>query len=170
MKISAKLGSQPKIGTGRLSFLWLATLVFLVGMMAQGALAEDKSNTQNALSDEALHSELVKVALALDFYSEKCRGMSVDKYFNAVNRLYINKYSLSANNYIEQFFHTEVRDFKAQKQLELIQQLAQMKGCRGAKEQAWDKTTLKHYNQLLRQAEDSGWFPVVDHLAPADLE
>lgn len=171
-----------KLLRGHLKSQWIGSVFFAIVLMtlsvnANASALQDKFLANplgqqgiDSLEDQSLHSYLVNLALMLDLYSEKCRGMSVNKYFNAVNRLYINKYSLSANNYIEQFFRVEVRDYKAQQERQFMQTLAGLKGCKGARDQKWDRQKISDYNALFRKAEDSGWFPVVDHVAPADLE
>ena len=153
-----------------LCFLTLLATPLYAPVYAQGA-AENATETVpvEQLEDEALHSRLVNVALDLDLFNEQCRGLSVNRNFNKVNRLFINKYSLSANNYIESFFRQEIRVYKKIKQQQFIQTLASLKGCKGAKKAGWDKQLKSDYNILLRKAEDSGWFPVVDRIAPADL-
>lgn len=151
--------------------------VLLLGLVLVAHLSyaqdsvESKASTSVSvpLEDEALHSRLVNVALQLDFYNEQCRGLTINRNFNRVNRLFINKYSLSANNYIEAFFHQEIRDYKKQMQRDFIQTLAKKRGCQGAKKQGWDKELKAQYNRFYRMAEESGWYPIIDRIAPTDL-
>lgn len=166
---------QPKnqVFTGRWNingwgFLFFLGAIFSLGLATTHA-QETALEDYKTLQDEALHSRLVNSALTNDFFNEKCRGMSVNKHFNEVNRLFINKYSLSANNYIESFFAKEIQDYKRLKQQEFIQKMSELQGCSGAKQQNWDRQIKAEYRFLLRKVEDSGWFPVVDRVAPADL-
>ncbi len=170
--------NHSQIVTGRLSLPMQAkpfvinktrNLWFLMVLLCFPLLVHASQDYKN-FEDEALHSRLVNVAMELDWLNQKCRGLSVERNFKQVNRLFINKYSLSANNYIEGFFAREIRDYKADKSREMIRLLAQKKGCKQALKEDWDRALKKEFNYLFRKAEDSSWFPVVDRLIPADLE
>ncbi|WP_321276615.1 hypothetical protein [Thiomicrorhabdus indica] len=155
---------QEKSLNHRIVFAWVFLVVLCLPFTVQSA------DDYQKLEDEALHSRLVNVALELDWLNQKCRGLSIQRNFKQVNRLFINKYSLSANNYIEGFFAREIRDYKADKSQEMIRLLAQKKGCKQALKEDWDRDLKKEFNTLLRKVEESSWFPVVDRLIPADLE
>lgn len=154
--------------TGRLKYrVFLGVLGSF--LMVQSLVSFASQESRN-LEDEALHSRLINVSLELDWLNQKCRGLSIQRNFKMVNRLFIDKYSLSANNYIEGFFGVQMRDYKQQKSREMLRKLAQKRGCKQALDQDWDRELKKEYNSLLRKVEDSSWFPLVDRLEPTDLE
>lgn len=160
-RFTGRLSRQSLRSMGWLN-LWIICLMF-------STVAQANPKTQN-LEDEALHSRLVNVAMELDWLNQKCRGLSMARNFKQVNRLFINKYSLSANNYIEGFFGEEIRDYKKQKSRQMVMKLAQKRGCQQALKQDWDRELKKEFNTLFRNAEESSWYPVVDRLVPSALE
>ena len=117
-------------------------------------------------ADKESHNRLVLLALDYDFYNETCRGMTIDKYFNQVKRLFVTKYSLTPNNYIEAFISggQDFREFKADYKKEFIKKLAEEKGCKGAKSHGWLERLKKDYKKSLREVEDSNWYPVINRL------
>ena len=118
-------------------------------------------------SEQQIHSEWVLIALDYDFYNHRCRGMSVDQNFNKVKRLFITKYGISPNNYIEAFLADPNQDFfafKEQKEREFMRQLAQKGGCQSEQARAWLKQMKKDFSQHQRQVEDSNWFPIIDRV------
>ena len=119
----------------------------------------DDVATQNP--ELQLHSALVLKALQVDFYNVRCRGISVAKNFNKVNRLYITKYSLTANNFIKNFINPDVRAEKQIQEIDFKKNLNKLGGCSKAKEQGWIKQIHDEYKNLYQQAEQSTWFPEV---------
>jgi len=106
-----------------------------------------------------LHSDLVLKALQLDFYNVRCRGISVAKNFNKVNRLYITKYSLTANNFIKNYINKDVRAEKENQEIAFKKNLNALGGCSGAREKGWIKEIHDQFGDLYEQAEKSTWFP-----------
>jgi len=106
-----------------------------------------------------LHSDLVLKALQVDFYNVRCRGISVAKNFTKVNRLYITKYSLTANNFIKNYINQDVRAEKENQETAFKKNLNALGGCSGAREKGWIKEIHDQFGDLYKQAEKSTWFP-----------
>lgn len=136
------------------------TLIFIMSLFLLTAQAQEQEvpNPQ-----QEIHSNLVKSALLNDAFAERCRGMSIDKNFNQVNRLFITKYGVSANNYIETFIAEDFRDYKRQFSRHFNIVLAKKGGCQAAKDQKWDKEMHDEFKELYRQAEASNWFPIIEY-------
>jgi len=121
---------------------------------------EQPSSAQAPIPPEQiLHTDLVLLALKSDFFNHRCRGISVNKSFNKVNRLFITKYSLTANNYIKTFINADVKAEKHDQELEFKKELNKIGGCSAAVKQGWRKQINDLFNELYRQAEKSTWFP-----------
>jgi len=122
--------------------------------------ANAAANTNNIEQTELkLHSDLVIKALQLDFYNTRCRGISVAKNFNKVNRLYITKYSITANNFIEAFINPDARAEKEALQIDFKKNLNRLGGCAKAKDQDWIKEIHDTFREQYKKAEKSAWYP-----------
>lgn len=131
-------------------------------MIALKAFPKADVETEKTEDPEAVrHSNLVKSALLNDAFGKRCRGRSVAKYFNQVNRLFITKYSTSANNYIETYIAPDFRDYKEDFDHLFSRSLAQKGGCSKAKDADWDKQMLEEFKQLFKEVESSNWYPEI---------
>lgn len=110
-------------------------------------------------AEQKLHTALILTALKVDFYNARCRGLSVAKNVNKVNRLYITKYSITANNYIKIYISEDVRKEKANQEIAFKKALSKIGGCSKAKQQGWVKSLRDEFNDLYEQAEKSTWYP-----------
>ena len=138
----------------------LAIVMFAFTLFSAQLYATETTNNVTTQNPELqLHSALVLKALQVDFYNVRCRGISVAKNFNKVNRLYITKYSLTANNFIKNFINPDVRAEKQIQEIDFKKNLNQLGGCSKAKEQGWIKQIHDEFNHLYQQAEQSTWFP-----------
>lgn len=151
---------------GSLAFSPLASAEFGANavdkIIALKAFPEADVDTEKQGDPQAvLHSNLVKSALLNDAFGKRCRGRSVAKYFNKVNRLYITKYSVSANNYIESYIAPDFRDYKEDFEHLFSRSLAQKGGCGKAKDNDWDKQMLAEFKALFREVESSNWYPII---------
>lgn len=141
------------------SLVILGLLIAFLNLTSTHVLANETKNRNIDNSDLKLHSELVLTALQLDFYNNRCRGISVSKNFNTVNRLYITKYSLTANNFIKHYINNDVRKEKVSQETAFKKTLNSLGGCAKAKEQGWIKEIHDEFKTRLQQAEKSTWFP-----------
>lgn len=141
------------------SLVILGLLIAFLNLTSTHVLANETKNRNIDNSDLKLHSELVLTALQLDFYNNRCRGISVSKNFNTVNRLYITKYSLTANNFIKHYINSDVRKEKVSQETAFKKTLNSLGGCAKAKEQGWIKEIHDEFKTRLQQAEKSTWFP-----------
>ncbi|MDX1352429.1 MAG: hypothetical protein R3254_05400 [Thiomicrorhabdus sp.] len=140
--------------------LLLAVFFFVLNLHTTSVFAENTQETKTPQNPELqLHIDLVLKALQLDFYNVRCRGISVAKNFNKVNRLYITKYSITANNFIKQFIDSDVRAEKEKQEVEFKRNLNRLGGCSKAKQQGWIKEIHDQFGELYQHAEQSAWFP-----------
>ncbi|MBD3776929.1 MAG: hypothetical protein IE920_07320 [Thiotrichales bacterium] len=140
----------------------LTTLLLLLFSLlgATNALAAEQSTAElSELNDQALHIKLVETALRYDFYNKRCRGISVSKEVNEVNRLFLKKYGLTVHNFIKQQMQTDPRDYQEQLKQALYAELAKMGGCDASKEQGMIARFQADFRLLLKRAENSNWFP-----------
>lgn len=123
--------------------------------------ANETENASQTLIPKAqtLHTNLVLLALKADYFNRKCRGISINQNFNRVNRLFITKYSLTANNYIKTYINKDVRGEKLTLERAFKKELNQVGGCLAANQQNWRSKLNKEYQSLFSKAENSLWFP-----------
>ena len=106
-----------------------------------------------------LHIDLIETALKTDAYNKRCRGISTAKILHQVNRLYVTKYSITANNFIKHYINEDVKSLKIERQQSFNQLLAKIGGCQEAKSQGWVKQLQTDFKSLYEQAEKSPWYP-----------
>ncbi len=106
-----------------------------------------------------VHIDLIDSALQTDAYNKRCRGVSMAKTLNLVNRLYVTKYSLTANNFIKHYIHEDVKALKIARQVSFNKQLAKIGGCQEAKAQGWVSQLKSDFKNQYEQAELSTWYP-----------
>jgi len=105
------------------------------------------------------HIDLIEVALLTDSYNARCRGISVAKALNSVNRLYVTKYSLTANNFIKTYIAPNVKTLKIERKHRFNKMLNVLGGCQAAKSKDSIKRLKKHFKSLYETAENSPWYP-----------
>lgn len=106
-----------------------------------------------------LHIDLIETALKTDAYNKRCRGISTAKILHQVNRLYVTKYSITANNFIKHYINEDVKSLKIERQQNFNQLLAKIGGCQEAKSQGWVRQLQTDFKSLYEQAEKSPWYP-----------
>lgn len=139
-----------------ISTITLLTFSIIFTLLGSVQASEIKSKIDPEL---ALHIDLIEVALKTDAYNKRCRGISTAKLLHQVNRLYVTKYSLTANNFIESYIDEDVRTLKTERQHALNRLLAKTGGCEEAKSQEWGMQLKKEFKTLYEQAEKSPWYP-----------
>ncbi|VAW45411.1 hypothetical protein MNBD_GAMMA04-2314 [hydrothermal vent metagenome] len=106
-----------------------------------------------------IHIDLLEIALLTDAYNKRCRGMSISQSFNQVNRLYVTKYNLTANNFIKTYIDTNVKALKSERQHRFNKMLNVLEGCRAIKTNGSIKLLKKHFRTQYEMAEKSTWYP-----------
>lgn len=123
-------------------------------------LAMPQANAvDNPNPELTLHIELVELALETDAYNKRCRGMSIAKALNQVNRLYVTKYSLTAHNFIKEYIDKDVRGVKSDRQHRFNEKLHDLGGCHGTNTRDALKALRKQFQTSYEQAEKSAWYP-----------
>ena len=136
----------------------ITLLVFSV-MLCLSSSAQASETLVKIDPELQLHIDLIEMALKTDSYNERCRGISTAKTLNQVNRLYVTKYSLTANNFIKRYLDEDVKALKHQRQQSFNQLLAKIGGCQQAKSQGWVKQLQTDFKSQYEQAEKSPWYP-----------
>lgn len=139
-----------------LSWTILASLLCLVTLSLPIKAAAETPTIDAELE---LHKALIETALSTDFYNKRCRGISIAKALNQVNRLMVTKYSLTANKFIQTYISKDVRQMKSLRQHEFNQQLAGIGGCQAAKSQGWVKQLQTQFKKQYEHVEKSSWYP-----------
>lgn len=101
-----------------------------------------------------LLAELVRASLAYDVYNARCRGNTASTKTNDSNRLLLRKYRLTVNQVINLYLGTDDRQVKTDIQNQVLEKIADLGGCRSAKQQGLLKTLDLNYRQLLEQVAD----------------
>ncbi|MDG4812492.1 hypothetical protein P8629_05680 [Hydrogenovibrio sp. 3SP14C1] len=120
------------------------------------------AETDQALKGEALHVMLVKTALKYDYFNQRCRGVSASQKEAKVNRLFIEKYNLTINNFIKQFLTRDPRETEAALKKELYAEIYQFGGCQQAREKGLEDSLKKGFRELYQKTESSPWFPILE--------
>ncbi|MCF6298808.1 MAG: hypothetical protein L3J01_02910 [Thiomicrorhabdus sp.] len=133
----------------------LLTLCFLI--FSPPSFAEQPVKANNP--ELQTHIDLIEIALLTDAYNKRCRGMSVSKSLNLVNRLYVTKYSLTANNFIKTYIEPNVKALKLERQHRFNKLLNELGGCQAVKKNGSIKLLKKHFRTQYETAEKSPWYP-----------
>ncbi len=121
------------------------------------SLAEQSVNANSP--ELQTHIDLIEIALLTDAYNKRCRGISVSKSLNQVNRLYVTKYSLTANNFIKTYLDPDVKALKLERQHRFNKLLNELGGCQAVKKNGSIKLLKKHFRTQYETAENSPWYP-----------
>lgn len=130
--------------------------VLLSNAQASETVAKTDLKTDPILQ---LHIDLVETALLTDAYNTRCRGISISKYLQDVNRLYVTKYSLTAHNFIKRYVHEDVRTLKSDRLQKFNQQLMQVGGCQTSESHDWSVQLNAEFKAEYQRVEKSVWFP-----------
>ncbi|WP_127470521.1 hypothetical protein [Thiomicrorhabdus aquaedulcis] len=144
--------------------LFIVTAFLMLSLPIQAATpataqTTQPQNTPQPLADAALHTALIETAIRYDFYNKRCRGVSFDKHYDKVNRLFVTKYRLTAHNYVKRHLNQDIKVLKQALEHQLNEQLNQLSSCQNAKDQGLVDDLQNQFNQLYQQAEKSPWFP-----------
>jgi len=143
-------------------FLIKTALIVMVlwGQSVTAESLEDLPPPESVVSEaQQLHTDLMLAAIRADLYNTHCRGTSIAKNFNQVNRLFITKYSLTANKYIKTYINKLVNVEKGLQEREFKMSLNKIGGCRQAKKRDWRTTISGEFKNLYRQVKNSTWYP-----------
>lgn len=130
-----------------------------------GSIHANENTAINGVVEKQLNAieieqtQLIQQSLKNDFFGQRCRGSSLNRFFNKTNRLFLSKYGFTANNYIRDFINPEVDEYKAELKQEFLKTLIKSGDCKGARQQNWRKTMKQEYNRLYEDVEKSIWFP-----------
>lgn len=112
------------------------------------------------MDDKTLHLAIVNHSIKTDAYNKQCRGIRITRNFDKTNRLFITKYSLTVNNFIEWFILDDARRHIKQTGRDMLVKVMQSGGCAKTKELGWVDHLNQRYNKLFRAVDNSYWFPI----------
>ncbi|RUM91307.1 MAG: hypothetical protein DSZ27_06640 [Thiomicrospira sp.] len=137
---------------------------FIYGLVLMGwmLVLPVSASPDQELKGEALHVALVKTALKYDYFNQRCRGVSASQKEAKVNRLFIEKYNLTINNFIKQFLTRDPRETEAALKKELYAEIYQLGGCQQAREKGLEDTLKTDFRHLYQKTESSPWFPILE--------
>lgn len=101
-----------------------------------------------------LLAELVRASLEYDVYNARCRGNTASTKTNDSNRLLLRKYRLTVNQVINHYLGTDDRQVKTDIGNQVLEKIAELGGCRAAKQGGLLKTLDLNYRQLFQQVAD----------------
>ncbi len=137
------------------SLLTLLALCFLI--LSPPSLATQPITEKN--DELQTHIDLIEIALLTDAYNKRCRGISISKSLNQVNRLYVTKYSLTANNFIKTYIDANVKALKIERQHRFNKLLNELGGCQAVRKNGSIKLLKKHFRTQYEITEKSPWYP-----------
>lgn len=130
---------------------------------SQDTTKQDNTNQEapalDKLTGEALHLKLVEIAYQYDSYNTRCRGLSISREVNDVNRLFLRKYGITINNFIKLNIDRDVRGYQSSVKQNFYNTLYELGGCDGAKDTEFLNKLRDNYRMLLENARTSPWFP-----------
>jgi len=148
--------------------LLLTPLFAFVLMLVNPALVYSETTPQtnetnpvqiDKLTGKELHLKLVEVAYRYDFYNKRCRGISISREVNEVNRLFLRKYGITINNFIKLNIDRDARGYQDTVKQSLYQSIFEMGGCESDQNDPFLKQMQSDYRILLENAQTSPWFP-----------
>lgn len=147
------------------TFVLILFTTLFTSLAAHGQETADK-NTSNQetpaldqLTGAALHVKLVETAYQYDAFNKRCRGVSVSKEVNEVNRLFLRKYGITINNFIKLNIDRDVRGYQDSVTQEFYNTLYELGGCEETKDTDFVKTFRDDFRVLLDNVQLSPWFP-----------
>lgn len=146
----------PVTGYRYLLNAWIMVVLSFSSLSVQA-----ETETLESLSGEPLHVRLIETTIRYDFFNQRCRGVRASANQSEVNRLFIQKYRLTLNNFIKQYISTDARAYRDQLQDNLYRQVAEMGGCQPARDQGLETRIKSDYRKLLEQVEVSSWYPAI---------
>lgn len=142
-------------------YRYLLNAWVMVVLTFSSLTVQAETETLESLSGEPLHVRLIETTIRYDFFNQRCRGVRASANQSEVNRLFIQKYRLTLNNFIKQYISTDARTYRDQLQDNLYRQVAEMGGCQPARDQGLETRIKSDYRKLLEQVEVSSWYPAI---------
>lgn len=156
-----KYGRYYGLESGLKNVTFIPVWVLMVWVFGAFALSTASAETEPELKGEALHIALVETALKYDFFNQRCRGVSASQNEAKVNRLFIEKYNLTVNNFIKRFLTDDPRDTESAMKKSLYAEIYKLGGCQEARRKGLESELKKDFRRLYEQVESSPWFPIL---------
>lgn len=134
---------------------------FILGFSFLSLSVQAETEDVQSLVGEPLHIRLVETTIRYDFFNQRCRGVRASVNQSEVNRLFIQKYRLTLNNFIKQYITKDARAYRDQLEESLYRQVAEMGGCQPARDQGLETRIKSDYRTLMERVETSSWYPAI---------
>lgn len=94
---------------------------------------------------------LITIAINYDLYSLDCLGLSSSRYLNGVDKLFLKKYGVDPQYFIDDFRELTGRDMFEENQLLFNNMLKKSKGCESPEIRNFEKNLESMYFQKLKE-------------------
>jgi hypothetical protein len=132
--------------------------IVVVAFFHASAVAAEKDLT--ALEGQALHEELVQTAMAFDVFNQRCRGVSASTQESQVNRLFVEKYRMTLNNFVREMMPMDARQLESDIETRINQRIVELGGCQKARADGMEAQFKADFRTLMEKARQSPWYPV----------
>ncbi|WP_019895915.1 hypothetical protein [Hydrogenovibrio halophilus] len=112
------------------------------------------------LKGQALHEELVRTAMAFDVFNQRCRGVSASTQASQVNRLFVEKYRMTVNNFLRELMQVDGRELEQKIERSVNQTVMGLGGCQKARADGMEQRFKENFRTLIEKARQSPWYPV----------
>lgn len=112
------------------------------------------------LKGQALHEELVRTAMAFDVFNQRCRGVSASTQESQVNRLFVEKYRMTLNNFVREMMPMDARQLESEIQARINQRVFELGGCQKARADGMEAQFKADFRMLMEKARQSPWYPI----------
>ena len=101
-----------------------------------------------------LLAELVRTSLEYDLYNARCRGNAASTKINDSNRLFVSKYSITANQVINRYIDKDEFAARSAMEQDFLQKISRMGGCKMAKQKGLQQELDQNYRRLFDQVSN----------------
>ncbi|KUJ72894.1 hypothetical protein [Thiomicrospira sp. WB1] len=135
----------------------LRGLLLIVSLQATVMAAETDLTT---LEGQPLHEQLVRTAMAFDVFNQRCRGVSASTQESQVNRLFVEKYRMTLNNFVREMMPMDARQLESEIQARINQRIFELGGCQKARADGMEARFKADFRTLMEKARQSPWYPI----------
>ena len=139
------------ISKGSLGLIFLACLHV-------SAWASDKDLAM--LKGQPLHEQLVRTAMAFDVFNQRCRGVSASTQESQVNRLFVEKYRMTLNNFVREMMPMDARQLESDIRSRINQRIFELGGCQKARADGMEDRFKADFRTLMDKTQQSPWYPI----------
>ena len=132
--------------------------LMLLACLQVSAWASEKDLT--TLTGQPLHEQLVRTAMAFDVFNQRCRGVSASTQESQANRLFVEKYRMTLNNFVREMMPMDARQLEADIRSRINQRIFELGGCQKARADGMEAQFKADFRILMEKAQQSPWYPM----------